>query len=149
MNIQKMHILLFLFVIVLQVITLKSFDMEPRDIVDIGGRRYYFSRVMVTPPEATDLCSEFEMTLAGLETMEESDNVTDYITNTLGTTDNKYWTSGVRVYRRYMWGNSGLMFSYDNWAVDPDLSVNDTVQGHVYLHMGQLWETYIKMDAYF
>ncbi|KAF4524784.1 hypothetical protein B566_EDAN010157 [Ephemera danica] len=92
-----------------------SRGVDPRDIVLIDGRRYYFSTIEVSVPEAVSVCQEINMTVAGLETIEEFTAVTNYMKTNLnfGTW---WWVSGCRQYTSWIWSNSGQLFAFFQWG---------------------------------
>ncbi|KAF4521664.1 hypothetical protein B566_EDAN009397 [Ephemera danica] len=104
-------------------------SIDPKDIANILGRRYYFSTVPLNVGEGVTLCLELNMTLAGFETPEEYDAVTNYVTYTLGRTD-IHWTSGARQYTSWIWTNSGEPFTFFRWDVsEPDITDGAQQQG--------------------
>ncbi|KAF4529578.1 hypothetical protein B566_EDAN018369 [Ephemera danica] len=53
--------------------------VDPKDIAIIGGRRYYFSPISLSVPNAIPVCTDINMTLAAFETAQEFDAISDHM----------------------------------------------------------------------
>ncbi|KAF4524956.1 hypothetical protein B566_EDAN013906 [Ephemera danica] len=116
--------------------SITSNNVDPKDIVLIEGRRYYFgSTLEVTVPEALSVCQEINMTLSGLETLEEFTAVTNYMQTNLNL-GLLWWTSGCRQSTSWIWSNTGQSFTYFKWDTaygDPTITDVRT-QGCLYVY---------------
>ncbi|KAF4520575.1 hypothetical protein B566_EDAN011128 [Ephemera danica] len=120
---------------ILQVVTsgiyaVSEKGIDPRDLVTINDRLYYFSTVRMRPGEALTLCEEFGLKVAGLETKTEVDAVWDGL--------EVYWTSGVFVGTVWIWSNTGRLVNMtDNWAPNEPTATDPLSQACIQLTNGK------------
>ncbi|KAF4520577.1 hypothetical protein B566_EDAN011130 [Ephemera danica] len=120
----------------------------------MGGRRYYFSNILVNAAEGLSLCQEINMTLAGFETVQEYITIINHIENTHGWGANGfYFTSGVRHTNIWIWSNVGLPMTYFVWNsgpdIEPDFTTDLTTQQCLVLSPNGMWDGYCNHVANF
>ncbi|KAF4520884.1 hypothetical protein B566_EDAN010299 [Ephemera danica] len=98
----------------------KPYVYRPENFVDINGTNYYFASEGVLSDwfSNEDFCRAAGMTMSGMETQEEWDNVVNYM-NTNGLSY-WYWTSGTwTVNTTWTWTDSGMTFdsSDSRWGI--------------------------------
>ncbi|CAG9860115.1 unnamed protein product [Phyllotreta striolata] len=81
----------------------------------VNDRNFFVSSEEVSASNAYNLCKKQNLTLVALDAA-SNDAIIKSLTNLVGSTQVAFWTSGVKVYDKWVWGSTGDHVEYFDWG---------------------------------